>query len=79
MRPKHYAKSPGALAYVTAMTLAKLGHPPPATNARSPTAAESMRKVLAQSGTQAKAHVSLAERKTAAGNMRALIGRSDAA
>ena len=79
MRPKHYAKSPGALAYVTAMTLAKLGHPPPATNARSPTAAESMRKVLSQSGTQAKAHVSLAERKTAAGNMRALIGQSDAA
>ncbi len=79
MKPKHYAKSPGALAYVTAMTLAKLGHPPTATNTRSPTAAASMSKVLAQSGTQAKAHSTAAQRKTAAGNMHALIGRASAA
>jgi hypothetical protein len=89
MSLKHYAShtspdasrttSPGAWAYMSAATAARRGKLPPATGPGAVTAVANMRKQLERNGTQTKAHVTAAERKTAAGNMRALIGRSDAA
>lgn len=91
MSLKHYASratpdanrttSPGAWAYMSAATAARRGKLP---RAASPTpgavtAVANMRKQLERNGTQAKGHVTAAERKTAADNMRAILGRSDAA
>lgn len=91
MSLKHYAShaapdanrtaSPGAWAYMSAATAARRGKLPPTAGPTpgAATAVANMRKVLAQNGTQTKADVTAAERGTAGRNMRALIGRSDAA